>query len=531
MDLANDLPVLYTLGREPARHGDGEQTLVDPAMTKKLFLQALGMVRGGRVDEAVKIARELEVGFVRKRLAHYKSQPDQREAALQLEAALDTHARATTRDRTAGTAETTREPRFEAPLSPAVVDTAPEDAIAFDAPEPFLSWVSADWSRIPPLDLDRVRYTDLWALVALGSLGLRERDRAPPFRTTGQSSAARFAHALGLDALAGGAVPTYDEPHRTVRLTRVRKPTEIEPTAEKMAHLVISDEGSYDVRRAVQYVLVELLRNVLQHSQDPLGAVAAAQRMGAQQRRPKPMIQIAVADAGIGIPRSLHRAHPHLVDYRQALERALLPHISGTFEEGLTGSFENAGLGLYMISEIARRTGGRLLIATTGAALVVHGGGGDAPGNPRFLQPPGTGFPGTLVSFEIPSDAVQDYHALMQATLRKASERTPKRAADRWLSFDAAPAGSERIPLRDARENTVAAGEIARTRIRAALLQGRAVELDFEGLDLCTQSWLHALLFEPVRLAWALRAPIHVIHADPAVREGLRFLEAYALGG
>ncbi|MCC6214674.1 MAG: hypothetical protein IT376_07380 [Polyangiaceae bacterium] len=67
--------------------------------------------------------------------------------------------------------------------------------------------------------------------------------------------------------------------------------------------------------------------------------------------------------------------------------------------------------------------------------------------------------------------------------------------------------------------------------IRPAVLAKRTVELDFQGMDLCTQSWLHALLFEPVRLAWALRVPIHVVNADAAVVEGLRFLEAYALGG
>jgi len=243
------------------------------------------------------------------------------------------------------------------------------------------------------------------------------------------------------------------------------------------------------------------------------------------------MIQLAVADAGVGIPRSLYRAHPHLTDYRQALERALLPHISGTFAEGLTGSFENAGLGLYMISEMARQTGGRLLIATTGASLVVQSTGSGEPGSPRFLQPYGTGFPGTLVAFEIPTDAVQDYHALIQSILRKARERTPRRVSDRWLTFAPAPEPAKRIILAPARENTPAAGELARAHIRPALLDGRSVELNFADIDLCTQSWLHALLFEPVRLAWAMRIPMYIVNADPAVREGLRFLEAYALGG
>jgi hypothetical protein len=421
---------------------------------------------------------------------------------------------------------------FEAPLPPAFVSFAPDEAVGFDRPEPFLTWVSADWDDIPALDLGRLRYLDPWALVALGSLRLEGRSRRPPLKGEGAGGAVRFARALGLHALASGREVASDEPGRTVRPARVRRANEIEPMAERMASLVISDPRSEDMRLAIRYVLVELFRNVLQHSGDHLGAVAAAQLMGPAQHRGRPMIQLAVADAGIGIPRSLHRAHPALRDYRQALERALLPHISGTFEEGLTGSFENAGLGLYVIAEMARQTGGRLLIATTGAALVVQGGGAGEPATPRFLQPQGMGFPGTLVAFEIPTDAVQDYRALINAILHKARERTPKRAADRWLSFaPAAEQPAERIALWPLRENTPEASELSRARIRPALLTGRPVELDFARLDLCTQSWLHALLFEPIRLAWAMRVPIHVVNADPAVCEGLRFLEAYALGG
>lgn len=318
---------------------------------------------------------------------------------------------------------------------------------------------------------------------------------------------------------------------RSVRLRRVSKLAEVEPTAERMARLLISGDSDWEFRLAIRYVLVELLRNVLQHSEDPQGAVAAAQAMDSGQHRSRPMIQLAVADAGIGIPRSLQRSHPHITDYRQALERALLPHISGTFAEGLTGTFENAGLGLYMITEMARQTGGRLLMATTGAALVLRDtGSGDAP-TPSFLTPRGTGFPGTLVAFEIPADSVQDYRALIGRILDKARERTPKRVADRWITFEPASDDAERIAVRQVHENAPAAAELGRQRITPALPSRQPIELDFTGIDLATQSWLHALLFEQVRLAWALRVPIHVIQADLAVREGLRFLEAYALGG
>lgn len=483
------------------------------------------------MEMAVAILSGMERGFVLRRLAHYKQQPDHREAAFRLADAFVEASTPLVRTRAKDAAQA----QFNAPLPPATVASAPRSPIDFDASEPFLSWVSADWDQIPPLDLEDCNHTDVWALVALGSLRLAERSRRPPMRPTGPGGASRFAHALGLNALSsphGSGDPGKDEPDRTVRLTRVQKASEIERTADRMASLIVTSPQSSSTRLAIRYVLVELLRNVLQHSKDPLGAIAAAQRMDAGSRRPTDMIQLAVADAGIGIPRSLHRAHPHLADYRQALERALLPHISGTFEEGLTGSFENAGLGLYMISEMARQTGGRMLIATTGAALVLQSGeGASAPASPRFLQPLGLGFPGTLVAFELPTDAVQDYHSLINTILRKANERTPKRASSRWISFEPANNGAERISLFDFRENTPAAMEISRDRLAPSVMARRTVELDFGRIELCTQSWLHALLFEPVRLAWALRVPIHIVHADPAVREGLRFLEAYALGG
>lgn len=53
--------------------------------------------------------------------------------------------------------------------------------------------------------------------------------------------------------------------------------------------------------------------------------------------------------------------------------------------------------------------------------------------------------------------------------------------------------------------------------------------LNFEGMEIATQSFLHALLFESLRVAWALRVPIYVRNAAAAVREGLDFLESYAL--
>jgi hypothetical protein len=495
-------------------------------MSKAAFLKALALVRSGDLTLACEQLRSVDPTFIRKRLNHYKSQPDQREAALQLEAALG--ASLAPRLKIAPMPDPLA---FKAPLPPDTVETAPTKQVTFDDPLPFLAWASANWDRVPVLRFNDLVYTDIWLLVALACLLLPERGRRPPVDLKGNTSAVRFAHAVGLDAITGGYKLTYSEPWKTVSLTRVRTRAEIEPTADHMATLIISEEENDDVRLMVKYVLVELLRNVIQHSGDPLGAVVAAQRMGGAQRRSSPMIQLAVADAGIGIPRHLQRSHPHLVDYRQALERALLPHISGTFVEGLTGSFENAGMGLYMISELARQTCGRLLLATTGAALVLPSAESGTVVSPRFLDPVGVGFPGTLVAFEIPTDATQDYDTVMRAILKKAEERTPKRASSRWLNFAPGPEGAHRIGVFDAREDTLAAAALNLQEIRPRVMNKTPIEIDFTGLELCTQSWLHALLFEPVRLAWALHVPIYVVGERPAVREGLRFLESYALGG
>ncbi|MEZ4301674.1 MAG: ATP-binding protein [Polyangiaceae bacterium] len=498
-------------------------------MSKKVFKQALELARVGDVAAALEELQSLERGFIRRRIVHYKAQPGDREAAERLDEALS------------GAAPLKPLPplpeappdtvaMLSAPVASGVVRPAPEGAIDFDDPAPFLAWLASDWGRAPTLQFDALAYTDVWSLVAMASLILPERGGIPPIEHRGEGPVARFAHAVGLGAVAGGKEPALHDRSRTVRLTRAHTRKEVEPTADQMASLVIDDAEDHDMRLAIKYVLLELLRNVVQHSKDPLGAVAAAQVMGPAQRRERPMIQLAVADHGVGIPATLRRTHPHLRDDRQALERALLPHISGTFEEGLTGSFENAGLGLYMISELARQTAGRLLIATTGATLVLKPFGPNQPAVPRFLDPPGIGFPGTLVAFEIPSGSVHDYHALMQSILRKAQERTPKRASNRWLSFRPGPPESHRVHVYDAREDTLLAAEICAD-ITARIVKRSAVELDFSGLSLCTQSWLHSLLFEPVRLAWALRVPVNIVGAEPAVQEGLRFLEAYALGG
>jgi anti-anti-sigma regulatory factor len=148
-----------------------------------------------------------------------------------------------------------------------------------------------------------------------------------------------------------------------------------------------------------------------------------------------------------------------------------------------------------------------------------------------FLEP-GVGFPGTLVAFEMPAEAEQDYDAMSETIRQRALERTPRRAIHKWLAFEEPPAGTQRFIVRQSRiEDTAEAQRFAEERLLPRLFQRQAVALDFSGIPVCMQSYVHALLFEPLRLAWARKAKIYILHAQPAVRSTLELLENYALGG
>jgi hypothetical protein len=279
-------------------------------------------------------------------------------------------------------------------------------------------------------------------------------------------------------------------------------------------------------------VIVELLRNVVQHSEDPLGGIVAAQRNDRGRNRERPVIQVAVADAGIGIPEHLRRQHPSLVEPEAALDKALWPHFSGTFEEGLTGTQQNAGMGLFFIAEMAKLLAGELLIASKGATLLLKG---DPEFMDRhelsFLRPKGVGYPGTLVAFELPYRKDLVYESLIETIRQRAKERTPMRAVHRWVRYDIPRVKTQKFVVNIAAEDTSEAVRFANESLMPRIIERKPVELDFQGIPICTQSFLHALLYEPLRMAWALRVPIYVTNVQPGVRSNLELLQNYALGG
>jgi hypothetical protein len=301
----------------------------------------------------------------------------------------------------------------------------------------------------------------------------------------------------------------------------------MEPVAKNIAQLAVPDPSEEESRDALQYVIDELLRNVAQHSADPYGAVVGAQRMDAHKGGySRPTVQVAVADTGRGILASLQRYHA-VTDPAAAIEMALRPHVSGAFPEGQVGGPDNAGLGLFFTSEMAKLTAGRLLIASRGASVFIDG---DPDGGTHSIRVPGstgTGYPGTLVVFELPIEIV-DRAALMDVIRGRASERTPSPSTRNWFVYETPAEDILRFVARDVVEDTGGARGVA-DRMRAVLATGQSVLVDFSDVHVATQSFLHALLFQPLRVGWAMGSRIYVVRAEPAVRSGLAFLESYAL--
>lgn len=405
--------------------------------------------------------------------------------------------------------------------------------LVLEDPHAALEWLRAARARGGG-SFDDVEVAHVFAVAAAAALA-RAHGGEPAVDLrggVGATGAARFANAIGFDEVVRGRAdkePT--EKNRTVSLTRVRGRGPKEAISEKIVRLLLPPTpDNQDARDVFRYVLVELLRNVVQHSQDPAGGIVAAQVNDAGPYQGSPALQVVVVDNGIGVFAALRRMRPTIATPGEALARALEPHVSGAFAEGESGTSENAGLGLFFVAEMAKLTAGRLFLASRGATFFLDRSK-DADSKPVLTNGAAADYPGTLVVFEAGVEHIYDYPTIMQSIRAIAAERTPQRITQRWLRFEEPPAGVQRLLVSVASEDTGAAQEFARTTLQPRVLKREAIALDFRNLRVSTQSFVHALLHETVRLAWAVKSPIYVVNANPAVQAQLELVEAYSLGG
>ncbi|MDR2463774.1 MAG: ATP-binding protein [Verrucomicrobiales bacterium] len=197
---------------------------------------------------------------------------------------------------------------------------------------------------------------------------------------------------------------------------------------------------SEDHATVVKYIIGELVRNVLEHSLAPNGAVVAAQYFKKTNR-----VSIGICDTGIGITKSMWRHWQPATDL-DALFLAMTPGISGTTRrEG--GTAENAGAGLFFIKSIAKITRSYFAIYSGGSAYTLLKYDKRVKGFPRLYADPrrdphnetrnAPAFAGTLVAVDVSLKITPEFTALLTSigNVYDAAIRERRRAKYREPKF------------------------------------------------------------------------------------------------
>jgi hypothetical protein len=166
---------------------------------------------------------------------------------------------------------------------------------------------------------------------------------------------------------------------------------ETDDASREMVACIIAENDRHSAQ-TLQYALSELIDNALQHSEAPNGAFVTAQKY-----EQSGFVHSLIVDTGLGIRRHLmrHPQHRQLADDAAAISTALMPFVTGTHlqqprEDRL--DYENQGLDLSVIDQIATRSVGKLFL-WTGRALYRSGS--------RVESMP-VEWPGTIVFLTLP---------------------------------------------------------------------------------------------------------------------------------
>lgn len=146
-------------------------------------------------------------------------------------------------------------------------------------------------------------------------------------------------------------------------------------------------ELSEDAEIALGVAINEVVQNVCDHADSPIGALMAARFF-----QNKHDVRVAILDLGLGIPRTLSRAYPKARDPEQALRLV----VKGNATSGSKAN--NMGLGISNLVTQVQRRHGELLLLSSGAVADL--------GSDRVMRyhPAPVDFPGTAVFFRMTVD-------------------------------------------------------------------------------------------------------------------------------
>lgn len=393
----------------------------------------------------------------------------------------------------------------------------------------FRGW---NWLDDPPgpvtLDFSRTTFIAPWAATLFTSyaLWLREvRNKTVRVWVDESTDAGRFLIRSGAHHLIAGLPSEVSPPanDRVAPLTRIFRADDIPMfVTAAMQVLAISDE---EMAGAVNYAIVELLRNVVQHARSRIGGLALATFFPTAG-----VVELVVADIGCGVRTSLRERYTEATTDFKAVKFAVQPHVSSTFSAGEYRSMlNNAGLGLFFIKEIVGRGGGGFFLAS-GKALGRFWGNTNGTDDKLYAESVTGGWRGTFAVVQLRRDMINDFGSLLERCreIAAAVRKDPTELKLDFISDIPEIEGLNVVRVKAFEENVDAAADVREQRIIPALERGEIVVLDFEGIRFATQSFAHACMYRILRDVPNAVTGLTIARATKPTREAIRAVAAYA---
>ncbi len=215
----------------------------------------------------------------------------------------------------------------------------------------------------------------------------------------------------------GAEVVAHEEAGRFITIQRITNTQEPTNFIVNLIPLLHAEPVQVE---PIRYVISELVRNVLEHSESGAGAFLCAQYF-----RDSQTLSLGVADAGVGIQRTISRYHNAATGW-DATMLALRPGVTGTTAR-IGGTDYNAGAGLFFTKSIACASRNYFVIYSGDAAfklrktpqrrqIYLHGNAANDYHTKEIGLP---AWQGTVVGVDISIDPRRSFAALMDL-IRKA---------------------------------------------------------------------------------------------------------------
>jgi hypothetical protein len=181
----------------------------------------------------------------------------------------------------------------------------------------------------------------------------------------------------------------------------------VEECSQKMARVIFPGPNHQSAIEMLSYCFTELVRNTFEHAEVFTCAVMA-------QRWDNGVAEVAVADRGIGVMKALAKAH-RVNTPDEAVRLALRPGITSRAQQATGSKWDNAGFGLYVVSQLGQRFGAFSLLSSERHFTSI--------GEQGILRR--VPLPGTLVKLRVSTKTEEDWCRVL-TDIMDAGEREAK---------------------------------------------------------------------------------------------------------